>query len=205
MGASLDAWRDSGKVGWGDPCELVKTALGIDLVGPLPCTEKGNKYVMTVTDYFTKWSEARAILTKEAIDVAVSCLTALCGMDARTVWSQIKGESFATKTVVSLHVVDTPRYWLHVCFFEHVLNKFRLNMAELTSTRVPPLVIGIKACWWKERTEVDHHWVTSAYHPQTNGLTERFNQTLKSALIQVVNRQQNDWDLHLEKILFGYR
>ena len=46
------------------------------------------------------------------------------------------------------------------------------------------------------------HRVASAYHPQTNGLTERFNQTLKGSLIQVVNEKQNDWD---EKIMFSYR
>ena len=49
------------------------------------------------------------------------------------------------------------------------------------------------------------HRVASAYHPQTNGLTERFNQTLKGSLIQVVNEKQNDWDDHIEKIMFSYR
>ena len=53
-------------------------------------------------------------------------------------------------------------------------------------------------------TGVEHR-VASAYHPQTNGLTERFNQTLKDALIQVVNERQNDWDQHLDKIMFSYR
>ena len=49
------------------------------------------------------------------------------------------------------------------------------------------------------------HCVTSAYHPQSNGLTERFNQTLQTALIKLVNESQNDWDDHLSGVLFGYR
>ena len=35
-------------------------------------------------------------------------------------------------------------------------------------------------------TGTQHH-IVAAYHPQTNGLTERFNQTLQSALLKVVN------------------
>ena len=49
------------------------------------------------------------------------------------------------------------------------------------------------------------HRVTSAYHPQTNGLTERFNQTLQTALMKMVNDDQNDWDEHLPAVLFAYR
>ena len=44
--------------------------IGIDLVGPLPKTLSGNKYIMTVTDFFSKWPEAKAIPTKEARNVA---------------------------------------------------------------------------------------------------------------------------------------
>ena len=45
------------------------------------------------------------------------------------------------------------------------------------------------------------HRVASAYRPQTNGLTERFNQTQ----IQVVNEKRNDWDDHIKKVMFSYR
>ena len=41
------------------------------------------------------------------------------------------------------------------------------------------------------------HRISSAYHPQTNGLTERFNQTLRS-LIEFVNKNQDDWDEKLD-------
>lgn len=48
------------------------------------------------------------------------------------------------------------------------------------------------------------HRVTSAYHPQSNGLTESFNQMLQTTLVKVVNETQNDWDEHLPAILFAY-
>lgn len=49
------------------------------------------------------------------------------------------------------------------------------------------------------------HRISSAYHPQTNGLDERMNQTLKSTLVKFVNDNQNDWDVHLKAVLFAYR
>ena len=47
--------------------------------------------------------------------------------------------------------------------------------------------------------------MTSAYHLQSNGLTETFNQTLQITLIWLVNDKQNDWDKYLPAILFSYR
>ena len=49
------------------------------------------------------------------------------------------------------------------------------------------------------------HRITSAYHPQTNGLTERFNQTLTRCLAKVVNESQSDWDEKIDTVLMGYR
>jgi hypothetical protein len=36
--------------------------------------------------------------------------------------------------------------------------------------------------------------MSTAYHPQTNGLTERINQVLESYLRTFTSRQQDDWD-----------
>lgn len=47
--------------------------------------------------------------------------------------------------------------------------------------------------------------LTSAYHPQTNGLDERLNQTLQRQLLKFVDKEQEDWDLYLDSILFSYR
>jgi len=44
--------------------------IGIDIVGPLPLTENGNKYIIVATDYMTKWPEARAIPQATAQQVA---------------------------------------------------------------------------------------------------------------------------------------
>jgi hypothetical protein len=46
---------------------------------------------------------------------------------------------------------------------------------------------------------------TTAYHPQCDGLTERFNHTLASILSKFVNHRHNDWDECLPFALFAYR
>ena len=49
------------------------------------------------------------------------------------------------------------------------------------------------------------HVISSAYHPQTNGLDERFNQTLQRALIKMIEENQCEWDKFLDSVLFAYR
>ena len=46
---------------------------------------------------------------------------------------------------------------------------------------------------------------TTAYHPQTDGLVERFNGTLTNMLAKRVERCGADWDQHLPFVLFAYR
>lgn len=46
---------------------------------------------------------------------------------------------------------------------------------------------------------------TTAYHPQTNGLTERFNHTLCTMLTHYTNKQHDDWDTYLPYVLLAYR
>ncbi len=45
---------------------------------------------------------------------------------------------------------------------------------------------------------------TTAHHPQSNGLVERFNKTLKKMIKIWVNSQHSDWDVLLPFVLFAY-
>ena len=40
--------------------------IAIDLSGPYPVSKKGNKYLMVISDYFTKWTEAIPLRSQEA-------------------------------------------------------------------------------------------------------------------------------------------
>ena len=50
----------------GYPLEII----AMDIVGPLPTGKLGNRYILVISDYFTKWAEAVGIPNQEAITVA---------------------------------------------------------------------------------------------------------------------------------------
>ena len=49
-----------------------------------------------------------------------------------------------------------------------------------------------------------HHIKTSPYHPQTDGMVEKFNGTLKN-MIKKTTDDPKDWDKLLPYLLFAYR
>lgn len=131
---------------------------GMDLLGPLKESDKGNIYIMVLTDYLTKWPEAVALPDKSAKTVCEALVEIFCRLGIPTTVITDQGREFC--------------------------NKVNDSMCRL---------LGIT------------HKVTSPYHPQGNGLTERFNKTLTNCLIKYVNSKQTDWDIFLPTILFANR
>ena len=136
--------RKGGK-GYLNPIKVGKPfeRIGIDFVGPLARTKKGNKYILVITDYLTKWPEAKALREATAENVV----------------------EFIYKDIICRHgcpgIILSDRG-------THFRNK---------------LVDGL--C---EKFEIKHK-LSSPYHPQTNGLVERFNRTLCEALAKVSEKE----------------
>ncbi len=143
------------------PIEIVPIPfymIGVDLIGPLKTTRSGNKYILSVIDYYTKYAEAEALPNQEA-ETIVRALE----------------EIFARHGMPSVLLTDQGRN------FESHLVK---SVCQL---------FGIE----KRRT--------TAYHPQTDGLCERFNGVLKALLRMKVNNDKDDWDEQLPHALLAYR
>ena len=125
----------------------------------LPRTAGGNRYMLVVSDYFTRWPEAFATTDQKSETVARILMD---GVVARHGLPQVlhsdQGPSFESKVI--RHLCD----WLGI-----------------RKTRTTP------------------------YHPQGDGLVERFNRTLLGKLRAYCHTNPHDWDRYLDTALGSYR
>ncbi|KAL5491297.1 hypothetical protein EMCRGX_G016559 [Ephydatia muelleri] len=142
-----------------DPAVRPLQRVAMDIMGPLPETSRGNKYILVIADYFTKWSEAYPIPNMEAITVA-KCLVNefICRFGVPEQLHSDQGRNFESKVIKN------------IC-----------DLLQIRKTR------------------------TSPYHPQSDGLVERFNRTLLNLLSIAVVDAERDWDVQLPLLMFAYR
>lgn len=151
---------NKGGIGYLNPIKVGKPfeRIGIDFVGPLEKTKDGNKYILVVTDYLTKWPEAEPMKEATAGNVIQFIYEKIiCRHGCPKIILSDRGTHFRNRLV------------------EGLCEKFMIK-----------------------------HKLSSPYHPQTNGLVERFNRTLCESLAKV-SEQEDEWDKHIESVLFAYR
>ena len=139
----------------GSPLERVC----IDILGPLPRTSSGNKYILVVTDSFSKWADGYAMPNQEAITVATKLV-----------------ENFITKIGVPMQIHSDQGTQFQAQLFQEMC-----RLLDIKKSR------------------------TTAFHPESNGIPERFNRTLETMLSSFVSTNQKDWDKHLPYLLMAYR
>jgi hypothetical protein len=139
----------------GEAFEMV----GMDIVGPLTETNKGNKYILVISDYLTKYPEAFAM-------------------------KDISAESVAKILVEEVAMRYGPP--------KKILSDQGKNFRAKISNYVYKLLNSKKLS-------------TTPYHPQTDGLVERFNKTLIKMISHYVDEEHKDWDEYLPYVLYAYR
>ena len=132
--------------------------IAMDIVGPLPRSNSGKRYILVICDYATRYPEAIAL---RSIDV-----------------NAIAGELLS--------------FFARVGVPEEILTDQGTNFTSQLLAEVYRL-LKIKPIR------------TTPYHPQTDGLVERFNGTLKAMLKKTVAEEGKDWDRLLPYLLFAYR
>ena len=141
------------------PASAPMETTAMDVLGPLPETVNGNKYIIVFCDYFTKWVEAYPMSDQKAETIA---------------------QIFVEKIIF--------RYGVPQKLITDQGTNFMSDLFDAISK-----IFGILRIH------------TSPYHPQTDGLVERFNRTLANMLSSYTNSQQTDWDVHIPSCLFAYR
>ena len=115
---------------------------------------------------------------------------AIVFIDYLTKWPEV----FATSDQTSVTIAQL--------LVEHVISRHGVP-AELLSDRGTAFLSRLMLDVYKLMGI--HKSNTTAYHPQTDGLVERFHRTLTDMLAKSVQQGGKDWDLRLPYVLFAYR
>ena len=132
--------------------------VGVDIIGPLKTTSEGNRYILSVIDYYTKYAEAEPLPNQEA----------------KTVVKALE-QIFSRHGMPSVLLTDQGRN------FESHLFQSMCSLFNIDKRRTTP------------------------YHPQSDGLCERFNGILKVLLRMKVNKDRDNWDVLLPSALLAHR
>ena len=77
--------------------------IAIDIMGPLRISDRGNRYVLVVGDYFTKWIEAYALPNQEALTIATTlCEEFFCRFGIPNELHSDQGRNFESAIVKEL-------------------------------------------------------------------------------------------------------
>ncbi len=85
-------------------CSMPNQRIHMDLFGPCKTSDMGNKYILTITDAFTKYSEVVAIPNKEAVTVADAVFTKwICRYGCPAIIHTDGGKEFLNKIATELY------------------------------------------------------------------------------------------------------
>lgn len=130
------------------------------------------------------------------MDLITGLPTSKTGNDAIAVFVD-KFTKLTTYAAVT-KTIDAPG--LARVFYEHVYRRYGLPAAIITDR--DPRFTG---AFWQTLFKLcgTRLKLSTAYHPQSDGQTERANRTLVEALRSYANSKQDDWDTHLHLIEFA--
>ena len=73
--------------------------LGIDFVGRLTITPKGNSMILAITDLFSKWTEVYPLPDKQATSVAAALVNLFCSKGIPKAVSSDNGSEFCNNVM----------------------------------------------------------------------------------------------------------
>lgn len=115
----------------------------IDLYGPLPCTARGNTYLFTSVDMFSKFLYTTPLANKDAITVAEALFNLFCQYGTCDTLISDQGSEFTAKVVGELcRMLDIPQQFTPA-FVHHCLGACERTHGTLASRLTPFLTTHV--------------------------------------------------------------
>ena len=140
------------------PVERVFERIAMDIVGPVHESRNGNKYILVLSDYASRFAITIPMVNQKAPTVAEHFV------------NEVISKYGAPENVLT----DQGTNFLSL-LIKNICELFKINQLRTTS-----------------------------YHPQTDGLVERFNRTLCDMLACYVNEEPEKWDKFLPFVTLAY-
>ena len=158
--------------------------IGVDLVGPLKENDRFC-YIITAVDYTSKWVELSQFMIK------VHCLLL----------------RFSPNSCEGSYImyIDDRNLMTEIFMHElHVSNNFRYGACYINITDQERYLNNqiYSEFYWLTGTQ---HRITTAYHPQSNGLVERSHRTIDDMNHKQVTPPDVSWLEILDSVLFAIR
>ena len=122
----------------GMPMERV----ALDIMGPFPESERGNRYIMVVGDYFTRWMEAYAIPDQKATTVATEFVNQfVCRFGVPTVLHSDQGRNFESavfKEMCSVLGIEKTRTTPYNPKSDGLIERFNRTLITIVSMAIEP-------------------------------------------------------------------
>lgn len=122
----------------GMPMERV----ALDIMGPLPESERGNRYIMVVGDYFTRWMEAYAIPDQKATTVATEFVNQfVCRFGVPSVLHSDQGRNFESavfREMCSVLGIEKTRTTPYNPKSDGLIERFNRTLITIVSMAIEP-------------------------------------------------------------------